>query len=392
MIKLNFSRPDILYAVIWTAVLCMVSMIPASYIVPLNEDLFYLVVGNIVSFLVVYFLVSKIVRRAPSADFSAALVAQSLSVFMVRLFVFWFFMYLVVIAYSGGIPLLWKLLGMSKNYMDFGVPSLSGFLNMIRAFMVSGCVFIYMVTGRISFKLKTILAIIVLFGFAEFTRANFMIFFIQGVAVWLMFVRVGLFKSLKLLVYLIVFIMLFGIVGDVRGGHANILDSVGGAEFFVGLPTGFFWVFTYMASPLNNISYAMNEGLDVLYYPYFTLQPLIPTVIRGLLFTEQLYPVVLANEAFNATSYYSPFIADFGPELTFFLVVFVQIIVSYVHCKAMRQGRLFYILSYPPLFMCVLLSVFYSYFFSMIVVFYPFLVTLYVRYHRHFVARKLLAM
>ena len=387
MFKIDFSRPDLLYAVIWTVTLFLTTQVPVAYIVPMNSELFILVIANIVSFLVIYFLVSRTIRSKLRDQFVIpVLVVKSLSSFIMRLFVFWMMFYLVVVAFSGGIPLLWKILGVPKNYMDFGVPSLSGFLNMIRAFIVAGCVFVYMTSGRISTSLKIVFTVILLFSVAEFTRANFIVLILHGLGVWLFFTRVDAGKVMKLSLLFVLFMVAFGYVGNVRGGPAAIRDSVGDAVFFLNLPSGFFWVYTYIASPLNNLSYAMNIGIDSHYYPFFTLQTIVPSVFREFLFVAVEYPVELVTEAFNATSYYSPFIVDFGVNITFFLVLFIQTLVAYVHCKA-KQGKIFFILCYPPLFMCILLSFFYNFFFSMVVVLYPVLVFLYMRYHRNYVRR-----
>jgi oligosaccharide repeat unit polymerase len=381
MFKINLSRPDFLYSGMWIVVLGLTIYVPAAYVVELNDELARLVIANILSFVCIYYIVNRTVKVGLKERFSVVVAMQSMSSFIKLIFIFWFLMQFFVVAYSGGIPLLWKLLDIPKNYMNYGVPSLSGLLNMIRAFMVAGLIFIYINSGFLNFKLKVILGVILILGVAEFTRANFMVFVLHGLAIWFMYMRIGILKMVTIFIIVILFILAFGHVGDVRGGHVDLSGFVGDATFFLELPTGFFWVYTYLVSPLNNISFAMIEGINTLYYPYYSIEALLPSVIREFFFEPQQYPLELATEAFNATSYYSPFIVDFGVITTFFIICILQFMVSFVHCKAMK-GSLFHILCYPPLFMCVLLSIFYNFFFSMVVVLYPLLVACYMRSYK----------
>jgi hypothetical protein len=57
----------------------------------------------------------------------------------------------------------------------------------------------------------------------------------------------------------------------------------------------------------------------------------------------------------------------------------LQAIVSFVHVRAVN-GSMANFLIYPVLFMCIVLSTFYMFFFSLITIFYPLLVYAFTRY------------
>ena len=62
---------------------------------------------------------------------------------IILIFKIYVIFYLINIIFSGGLPILWVINGDERSYLDFGVPSFSGFLNTIRAFLLMSCVIVY---------------------------------------------------------------------------------------------------------------------------------------------------------------------------------------------------------------------------------------------------------
>src|SRR5262249_14331829 len=124
-----------------------------------------------------------------------------------------------------------------------------------------------------------------------------------------------------------------------------------------------------------------------------TLATLLPTVVRSSLFPEMgggasgIYPFELQNDSFNATSFYAPLISDFGWFGAGLTVCGIQAICAYVHVRA-KRGSYYYSLLYPALFVCVVLSVFDMFFFALVTVCYPLLVSLFIRYRNARLRRR----
>jgi hypothetical protein len=169
-------------------------------------------------------------------------------------------------------------------------------------------------------------------------------------------------------------------MGEFRGTTLDYESLAGQQGWFLKLPVGVLFAFIYLVSPLNNLYYSADT-IDPNFSPYYTSITLFPTVIRSLLYPDNAYPVTLENEAFNATTFYSPLLADFGWVPAALLVCLIQWVCAYVHVRA-RRGSYFHTLVYPPLFMSVMLSVFYMYFLALITVFYPALVSLFMQFRR----------
>ena len=62
-----------------------------------------------------------------------------------------------------------------------------------------------------------------------------------------------------------------------------------------------------------------------------------------------------------------------------FIASFLLILTSWIYSKA-KEGNLFYILIWPPFFMSLILSSFNSYFFSLVVITYPLMIILFLKF------------
>lgn len=369
--KVDLSRPDYIYAAIWGVVYSLSYFVESNSKYDFSPEISALVLGNIISFFVVYKLVGFFLNGSKETDglnFQAHDFIR-LKDFTKLLLKIWIPLYLLNVVVSDGLPAYWVIIGDPRTYVDYGIPTMSGFLNMIRAFMFSVSIMLFLKS-----KNKKELYLPVIFiatSILEVSRGGLTVLLLHGVGMYVLCKKNSIGTLFLMLVGLVLFILIFGWLADFRGGHVSIEDIAGNDSIFVSLPTGFFWVYTYITTPINNVNYAYSMGIEPLYYPYFSIMSLLPTVIRGLVFPDTGYPIALAVDAFNATSFYSPLLADFGLIGAGLVVVLLQIVVSYVHLKA-ANGCLFHFLLYPVLYMCILLSTFYMFFFSMVTIMYPF--------------------
>jgi len=388
----DFSRPDLVFGVLWSLVLVLNAAIPISFTVDADPTVQHMVIFNIVSFFVIYQVVKLLApRRQPGTHVDAVQEgswdATVLSRFLKLLLILWGSIYPVSILYSGGPPFLWVLHGSDKSYGDFGVPTFTGLLNMIRAFVLSGYVLLYLQTKRRRYLLVPLFLIFT--ALLEISRGAILVLLSQALGIVMLRRNVSLKMLARLAVMGVILVVAFGVIGDFRGTPVDEESLAGEQEWLGDAPPGVLIGFAYVVSPLNNLYYGA-ESLQPSYTPYFTFATLLPTILRSVLFPDigqGVYPIDIKNEAFNATTFYSPLASDFGWYGAGAVACLLQFICAYVHVRA-KRGSLYFTLIYPPLYMSVVLSVFYMYFFSLVTVCYPLLGALYLRYRNARLARR----
>lgn len=383
--SLDLSRPDLLFGFLWGTVLILNALVELSFTVDPDPQVQWVIVGNIASFFVIYALVQLLTSRKMHGTRVDVVHAGSwdtmvLLRFLQLLLYGWALLYVISIVFSGGLPIIWLVTNPSKGYGDFGVPTLSGLLNMVRAFVLCGYVLLYSQTRRRSYL---IIPFVLFFtALLELSRGAMMVLITQGLAILFLRRRASVRGIMRTFVYVVLGILAFGALSDLRGTEIDPRQFAGQQEWLLAAPLGVFLTFAYLISPINNLYYGAAT-LVPSFTPYYTLATLLPTVLRSQIFPEvggtDVYPVQLKSEAFNATSFYSPLGADFGWIAAGVITCLIQVICSYVHVRA-KRGSYYYTLVYPPLFMSVFLSVFYMYFFSLVTVAYPLLVGLFMRY------------
>jgi oligosaccharide repeat unit polymerase len=235
---------------------------------------------------------------------------------LVRWFVFWVACTAVEVKISGGVPILWLLQGSAKTYMDFGIPSVHGFLNSLLMAIGVGQVGLFALDGKK--RHFWIPAWIVLWSAIAVTRNLMIVSIIQSVIVW------GVVRGIRKrslftgVIFLLVLILLFGYMGDLRSGASAFRGAaLPTAAFPEWLPSGALWVYIYVATPIGNL---VNTAAIVQpqYNPLFpnTAALLFPTVLRKLVYGEAALTDALSGElvteAFNvSTAYVGPF-QDYG--------------------------------------------------------------------------------
>jgi hypothetical protein len=429
-IKFDFSRPDGLFALIWITALSLAFFDLYFTGFDFSLSITLLIFFNILSFILVYRLLSKkisIIKKCPHFELNP-LQHKQLTKANHYLLTVWVFMFLINIYFSDGLPLIWRLMGLNRSYVEFGLPTLTGFTNLLRCFILSLSIWLF-VKYRHK-KNALIVVLMIISSIFELSRGNTIYLLLFGIAVILLLKKINLSLIGILLASSICFICLFGLVEHYRYPASSrpiplesIVDKVNlleeenatrsnsipqrefnkspemllrekirrteelrilsrkeeirsnwNSSFLRKLPMGFTSVYIYISTPLNNLYFAKVKGIIPLGYPYYTLQLLVPSIIRIKYFRDEpKYPIVLRSNAYNATTFYSPLIADFGVPLAALLVVVIQIIVCFVHLKA-KQGDFYSQLSYTPLFMSICLSFFFNYFFSLGVLLFPVLV------------------
>jgi oligosaccharide repeat unit polymerase len=274
----------------------------------------------------------------------------------------WVFGSLLDIIYSGGLPLAWILIGdYSKNYTDFGIPSLHGVLNACFLQAVSIYFYLWCIDKR-GGDLRLLL-ILLFWPILMLGRGIFLSAVIQMCAIYLMLNKVRFSNFIKLLCMAGFLVFLFGLLGDIRNTpnpFDYLLDNQS-REIFDGLPSGFLWVYIYITSGINNIFY----NIDIIspsFYPNYSLSNLIPSSIKMILHLDPRNDaLIFADDNLNISTNYSGFFSDFGPIGAVFCIYIIQQIAVYLYIKT-KSGKVQFILAYSVMFQVLIFSGFYDMF------------------------------
>ena len=156
------------------------------------------------------------------------------------LFYIWLIIELFETIYSRGVPLLWKLIGDSKTYFDYGIPSVHGFANAFGLSLVMLMYYYFVFVKRKKDVLVKML-IMVLFYVSLITRQVLISMAIEIISVSLLSARK--IPVIKLIILCIIGIIVFGLIGNVRTGYDAFLN-VSMMKYSTGpLFIGFIWVY-----------------------------------------------------------------------------------------------------------------------------------------------------
>ena len=210
--------------------------------------------------------------------------------------------FIIEVIYSGGAPLIWKFIGSSKTYFDFGIPSLNGaFYGLII------CLGAYSL-----FKKKKDSFIYLLMGILMISRQVIISIIIEALVVALLQKTMKL-NSKKIIILLVVLIMGFSILGNLRSG-ANEIDNVFYAkEHFEELPRAIKWGYSYMTFSISNFNQLVSITNGGINHGSSMLSELVPTVLLDIVNIHPKYnPYFFVLINFNVSTYLPSIYLDFG--------------------------------------------------------------------------------
>jgi oligosaccharide repeat unit polymerase len=286
----------------------------------------------------------------------------------------WFGVWLVAAIFetivSGGVPLLWLFQNTTKNYDSYGVTSVHGIVKSL-FIAIALCRFsLWVLTGERRHLRMPIFAL----GWALILidRSMFLVCVIEYVVVYLRFRKVRAGALLKIAMGGVLFIVGFGIIGDLRlHGSSDVFRALAQPtdNYPTWLPSGILWAYIYAATPVNNLVHSMHltAPLHSLLFPN-TLALLFPTAIRQLIYGSEWWTPLageLVNNAFNAaTAYIGPY-QDYG----YLGVVLFSCIITFVCQKYWFCGSLKDTLKFAVVTQCLILTLFYNHLFALPIIF-----------------------
>jgi len=360
---MSAANPAFVYGLVWTIILVLTAQRWTTQLLPLNRSTVTLVVANIVTFAAAFAVAAAATRGTPTAEAAGTTPFElsALRRLSKRLFQIWVAGSVVETIVGRGLPIFWLLAGdTTRDYRDFGVPSVHGLLTAVYLTLVVAHFIFY----RVYRDRRDLLTVLFLLWWPLLlvNRGALVWALFEIAAVQLLTSRFVLSQALKMAAVALAALLVFGFVGDLRTGfHKDALRGVvsADAQFLVDdLPSGFLWVYIYVTSPVNNVVAAIDR-LQPMYRVYFSAMNLLPTIVRDKVFTDpdNRYALGLVNEAFNTATWYANFLGDFGVRGTIAVVAAMQLVIAWFYVHA-RRGWLWAVLAYAALFQGIALSIF----------------------------------
>ena len=215
------------------------------------------------------------------------------------------FLFIIEVVYSQGFPLLWKITGSSKTYLNFGIPSLHGAL--------SGLVIC--LGSYYLFKKSKLKWLYLTFGILILSRQVIISIIIEAIILNIKTVYNKLKKInvKKYAVLLLIVIIFFGVVGNFRSGKDTMNNLFYPKEQYRNMPTSIMWGYSYLTFSLSNFNNlvsmtdgAENNGTTV-------LNVLLPSVVtKQFKLEEKFNKNYLVNTNFTVSTYLADIYIDFG--------------------------------------------------------------------------------
>jgi oligosaccharide repeat unit polymerase len=366
------ANPAVVYAAIWLVVLGLFSLRLTAVLLPLNRSTVSLVLWSVgLGLGLACCLYLLLPRLRPYQVAREVRELEQLFRWRRRALAVWAVASLGEMVFAGGLPIVWLALGdTSKDYRNFGIPTLHGLLTALYLFAVAATAVEIFLCGRPR-RWWGLLALLV-WPVLQVNRGALIWALFQVAAVYLLCRRVRTRMAVGVAAGVLAGVLLFGVIGDLRVGtnREGLRDMVTdqGGVLVETLPSGFLWVYLYATTPINNIVQAIDvvEPVGTL---YFSAIQLMPTVIREVVYTDpnKKFPLGLANEAFNTSTWFVNFIADFGPRGALAATALFQLIALLFYRSA-RMWRPWALVGYSACFQGIALSAFADTFTSLVAI------------------------
>lgn len=364
-------HPMALFVATWCGVAFLYSLHLSDLLIFKDKEVQNLVLEILLPFLVTA-IGSTALLKVLSRSFATSRIRSSWSPDqterrLVYLFRFWMLATCFEIIVSGGVPLFWLLRGIPKTYFDFGIPSIHGLLNSLLQAVALVRMAMFALTGKK--KHLWVPTFVLVWSVVVVTRNMMIVVILEAAIATLSFRRVRGSTIIRLAATIMILILSFGAIGDLRSGadHFRALAQPT-ANYPDWMPSGVLWGYIYLTTPVNNLLYTMDTVRPIrdVRCPNTTAL-LFPTVIRRLIYGSQSMEAEsgeLVTQAFNvSTAFTSPY-EDWGPiGIIAYSSFIAAVAVFYWNRNTLRDS-----LIYAVLGQCLFLTVFFNHFFYLPVI------------------------
>lgn len=307
-------NPIFIFVGTWLAIIVLYQFELSNWQYNLIDDSYITFIINIMAFTISYLLVyifkrKKIIQNNENKDDKNVIVDFN---FIKKMFIFWIIIEIIETIYSGGIPIIWKLVGSSKTYASYGIPTVHGLMNSISLVIMLLSYYLYLKENRKNKKLLLIIGTIILFDLMIITRQVIVSALIELFVIYIFFnKKIPVYKLLIIVSFLVIG---FGLIGNIRTGSDNfIYVSSFKNENINKFLIGFYWVYMYFTMSIANINNAIYLGINQ-YGLYPIMKNYLPTVFSNIIFENSniIIPNYLVTKAFNVSGYFINFYLAFG--------------------------------------------------------------------------------
>jgi oligosaccharide repeat unit polymerase len=364
-------NPALIYAYIWLLAIFLYTRYWSDIFLPLSDATLSYILGSIVVVGLAW-VVTTIVFIDKLGPFkkNINLTKFSLRVNKKILFLtyFWCVFSIVELLYHRDLPIL-AVFGMGNmTYHDYGIPSLHGLLS---AIMLSLSMYaLYLLIQTKNKKYLFLYMLTILPYILTMNRGGITSLLVQGLFVLLLFKRVNISLIVKLTVFIFIFILIFGFLGEIRNVntsgdiYAVFQISSNYPDF---LPKGFMWIYMYLTTSINNLENIISSFDDWNFEPFFILFGMLPTFIRNAL--SNPHSVDLVSEAFNVSSFMPNYLAAFGVYGSLIFYFLAALIPLYFYRKFLREGNMKHGFILVIFLHSILLSIFSDFFLIQVYIF-----------------------
>ena len=210
--------------------------------------------------------------------------------------------FLIEVVYSGGVPLIWKLLGINRTYFDFGIPSLNGafygLIILLGAYSLSQKSwdkYLYLSMGLLMLSRQVIISIILeglLFGFIT--------------------------KKVKISVQKVVLILTclflaFTVLGNLRSGSNEMNKVFKAKEEYTNIPTSIKWAYSYMTFSVSNFNNLVSMTGGNVNHGVTIIEDLLPNIIlKKIEIKKNFSSNYLVSLNYTVSTYLPSLYLDFG--------------------------------------------------------------------------------
>lgn len=230
------------------------------------------------------------------------------------LFILWASINLVQTAVMGGLPVIWLIIGGGPSYSEWGIRSVNGMAFALGLALGMLGYLLYEFTGEK--RWLALVFLIIFWGIVVISRKFFVVAILQTGILFLMTHKVSTSVMVKTALSLMILILLFGYIGDLRTGRSMIMQyaylTVNYPDW---APSGLIWVYMYLTTPINNIANIFWHFPPEWNYTFArTIDKLFPSVIRSDIADANNLRATywLVSDVFNVSTAYSNAYLDVG--------------------------------------------------------------------------------
>ena len=312
---LKLLRPELLFMIVWITTLGFIHLELTSNIPSVSYEVF---IPIYFSLLLCLFLIIINFSRSPSSSKMVESLRLKVITDLSKLkkfhkLTFNLFLILMIIdfLYSLGFPLLWLLTGIDKDYSNPGIPTIRGLQYTLFLMALSSLGIVRSVDPTYR---KILVCIIVLFPLLMLARGLFTYAIIQYLLSRNILGRIHFKNLIKVLIFFIVYIMIFGFVGDIRQGISNPFSYLVNPDkglILQYLPNGFTWLYIYLTSGYANIMTTFDY-MTPTFSPVSIIYNLIPGALKVLFQIKDDGGELITDASLNVASYFAGYMAAYG--------------------------------------------------------------------------------